>query len=362
MSSTCASNVYANVDDISAYTPRTVTVNEVESNDSFENAQIIQTDYTVTGYISSATDVDRYQITFPYAGYANFWAGELPDDPFQDYDLYLYDSTGLLVEVSNGTDTAELISNYYVAAGSTYYVEMNGFDGAFSTSQSYKLRAKLYLEDYAYFSQNPLNSNTTNMDILYNVTPRVSWKTRLINAGCGICSYAMILNNMGKTSKYLVPDVRTASVPGQSFSSAYLAADPYSVIWASSGRPSITYDATTGLYETTSTRDPVNTGIDLIAYAFDTNYIWYQFSSSDDATYKKQVIAYLLSQYPQGICLYFSNSSSTHMIVATETTYQTPASITLPAVWAQSGTVSAANTLDETFTELTEEDRLQFEA
>lgn len=335
--------------------PRAVTISEVESNNSFSLAQTIQNDYTVSGTISSETDVDFYKVVFPYTGYANFWLGNIPTD--MDYDLYLYRADQTILRSSTTTSEQELISNYQVNAGETYYIKVLGYQGDYSAT-SYSLRAKLYLNGYAYYSQDQLNFDTTNMEKLYNTgCPSISWKNRLIDEGCAICCYAMVLNNMDKT--IYAPDVRSADENG-SIPYATLVADPYSVMWANSyGPTSISYDATADKFTAVSGMDPVNTDLGAIATRFNVDYDWYEIGNYGD-TYKKQAIAYLLSQYPQGVCLYFSNGSYTHMIVVTETTYSTENNVVLPAPYLSSSYRTTSQTPIETFTTITAADRVRY--
>lgn len=335
--------------------PLTVTGSEVEPNNTFATAQTMHSDYTLTGYIGYAGDVDYYKVTFPASGYANFWLGDIPST--MDLDLFIYNSAYTLIASKIDGGSAELISNMEVVAGETYYIKVQAFYGdMYDTADSYLIRAKMYLDEYIYYAQNPLNITATNLEKTYSTSyPTLSWKTALINEGCVISSYAMVLNNMDATISS-VEDVRLADENGNMSSMSNVAADPYTVMIANANAYAgndITYNATEDKFYIDSTRYPVGTNIYDIALRFGVEYDRYNFNSSHTNEYKKNAAAYLVAENPQGICLFFENPSvedSTHMIVLTETSYTVSSDFAL-----MDPTISSQSISDSTIMALAEE-------
>ena len=125
-------------------------------------------DDTTYGKISSSSDVDYYKVKFDTAGYANFWLGDIPRGI--DYDLYLYNSSGTLLSCSKGTSSQEQIYKYPVSANSWYYLKVIGYNGSFSQSMRYRLRAKNYPASEARDMYEVNNSPTTATSIANNAT------------------------------------------------------------------------------------------------------------------------------------------------------------------------------------------------
>ncbi|MGV3487943.1 MAG: M4 family metallopeptidase [Tuberibacillus sp.] len=108
-----------------------------EPNDSMNSAYgPLASGSTYQSYISSASDVDYYQFTTSQSGSITVNLSGLPGD----YDLYLYNSSGALVAQStNGGTTSESIS-YSAASAGTFYVKVEGYNGASSTATAYALK------------------------------------------------------------------------------------------------------------------------------------------------------------------------------------------------------------------------------
>jgi Fungalysin metallopeptidase (M36)/Secretion system C-terminal sorting domain/Fibronectin type III domain/Bacterial pre-peptidase C-terminal domain len=117
-----------------------------ESNETIATAAVINTNEIISSAIGSATDVDYFKVTTSYAskfdirlsGYpgflSNFFIGGN-----NDYNLYLYNSNGTLIDSSVRTgNNFERIKSSTQPAG-TYYVKVVGVNGAFSTSGCYYL-------------------------------------------------------------------------------------------------------------------------------------------------------------------------------------------------------------------------------
>ncbi|SFS78116.1 thermitase [Marininema halotolerans] len=107
-----------------------------EPNNSFSQAYGISSGSTYNSKINSSSDIDYYKFTSKSSGYINLNLTNLPDD----YDLYLYNSNGQQLTKSwNGGTSSESIS-YYGYSG-TYYAIVVGYDGAYSSSKNYSLKA-----------------------------------------------------------------------------------------------------------------------------------------------------------------------------------------------------------------------------
>ncbi|MBD1372755.1 M4 family metallopeptidase [Hazenella sp. IB182357] len=113
------------------------------SGDSFESNDTIGAAYgpitsgkTYNGTIHTGSDVDWFKFTKNNSGSLSITLSSLPDD----YDLYLYNSSGTQLRISdNGSTNSESISYSSLASG-TYYIAVVGYDGA-NSSQSYALKA-----------------------------------------------------------------------------------------------------------------------------------------------------------------------------------------------------------------------------
>jgi hypothetical protein len=296
--------------------PKAVAKNETESNDTMSTANSVNQDDTIYGKISSSSDIDYFKVVAGLSGYMNFWLGDIPSG--KDYDLYVYNSSGTLLGKSIGTTSQELVSNISVTKNSTYYFQVVGFNGSHDANNKYKVRAKLYLNSYAYYCQNSPNFTTTNLDNLYykNADGSLStstWLARIKNAGCVASSYAMILKNLGATTTQSRYDVRTGST-------SILQPDPFTVTYSNTLFPTITY--TGGKYVANTTRDPVYMYHADAIGGFGKSYTSYSLTGTDEE--KANAIAYYLTLNPEGVAVSFQDGSRTHTVVFISTTYETP--------------------------------------
>ncbi|MBL7924049.1 MAG: T9SS type A sorting domain-containing protein [Bacteroidia bacterium] len=108
-----------------------------EGNNSKAKATIIPVNTNVTAKIGSATDKDWFKFT-TLAGATNLKVvlDQLP----ADYDLKLYNANGNQIAVSQlgGTSTETIIRNTSTAGN--YFVQVLGYNGAFSKTSCYRLR------------------------------------------------------------------------------------------------------------------------------------------------------------------------------------------------------------------------------
>jgi hypothetical protein len=114
--------------------------NTPEPNESLPAAVTIATNTDINSQIASAADVDWYKFTNSAAA-PNIYV-TLANLPF-DYDLYLYNSAGTQIgsSAAGGTTSESIIFN--TSTVGTYYVRVIGYNGAFSTSVCYRLRAEI---------------------------------------------------------------------------------------------------------------------------------------------------------------------------------------------------------------------------
>lgn len=112
------------------------TTDPYEPNNSTSTAYAIASGTTYNAYIYSSSDVDYYKISKTTSGTITVSLTNLPGD----YDLYLRNSAGTIVAYSeNAGTTSESIS--YSASAGTYYVEVVGYNGIYSTTTKYALKA-----------------------------------------------------------------------------------------------------------------------------------------------------------------------------------------------------------------------------
>lgn len=109
-----------------------------EANETRTTSKTIPANTNITAKIGTATDQDWFKITTTTT--AKNLRVDLSGLP-ADYDLYLYNSAGTLLKSSaNGSTTAEFVAYNTTVAG-TYYINVKGYNSAFSASACYTLKA-----------------------------------------------------------------------------------------------------------------------------------------------------------------------------------------------------------------------------
>jgi len=114
--------------------------NTPEPNESLATAVTIATNTDVNSQIATASDVDWYKFTNTVAQ-PNIYV-TLTNLPF-DYDVYLYNSAGTQIGSSAAGGTTNEAIIYNTSTVGTYYIRVIGYNGVFSTSVCYKLRAEI---------------------------------------------------------------------------------------------------------------------------------------------------------------------------------------------------------------------------
>ncbi|GKU27685.1 Ig-like domain-containing protein [Clostridium folliculivorans] len=118
----------------------TVTVTAPTSGDTYEpnnsttSAYPIASGYTLSSYIYSSSDVDYYKLTVTTSKSFTISLTNLP----KDYDLTLYDANGNYIDYSENSGTTSETLTDTLSAG-TYYIQVVGYNGAYSTTTPYKL-------------------------------------------------------------------------------------------------------------------------------------------------------------------------------------------------------------------------------
>ena len=306
-------------------------------NDYFASAQVIHSDFTVTGTLATDTEIDYYKLTIPIDGLVNFWLGNIPAGC--DYDLMVFDEDEEVKWTSLTDNDYEEILGQEVSAGEIYYILVCAYSG-YSTTQPYTLRAKVYPESYTYYGQTAPSTTTdyvTNFSNIYDArytSPTedwhsLNWYQNLSQWGCFVCSFAMVLSNLNKTTVRQIPNVMAAN--GSSIPNEYMPAQPYTIMWANTTPENTAYSLNTigttftyqnGKYITASNasdmcfrdRSAIGLLFGVTVKCYDIN----SFSTEE----KKNAIANFLSRNPEGIILVFDNTvKKQHAMVITETTY-----------------------------------------
>jgi bacillolysin len=106
-----------------------------ESNDTFAEAYgPLDSGTTYSSYIASSSDDDYYMIETGGAGTIDVSLANFPGD----YDVYLYDSSQSELDKGYTTNDPETIS-YSASSAGTFYIRVDGYNGASSTSDDYEL-------------------------------------------------------------------------------------------------------------------------------------------------------------------------------------------------------------------------------
>ena len=116
------------------------SINAFESNNTTSAAKTISVNTNIQAGITSTTDLDWFK--FSNTNSARNIRIDLTNLP-ADYDVRLYRGTSTQVGISELDGTANETIVFNTTTRTTYYVRVNGFNGAFSTSQCYTLRANI---------------------------------------------------------------------------------------------------------------------------------------------------------------------------------------------------------------------------
>ncbi|HEX2899745.1 MAG TPA: GEVED domain-containing protein, partial [Bacteroidia bacterium] len=122
-----------------------------EANETSATAKTIPTNTNIPAKICTATDIDWYTFnSTPLSPKVKITLTTLP----ADFDVYLYASNGttLLGSGTNGGTTSEAIIYNTPTAAATYRVKVVGYNGAFSTTTNYTIRAGIQASNWTRMS------------------------------------------------------------------------------------------------------------------------------------------------------------------------------------------------------------------
>ena len=133
-------------------TQRTFTVtvqsasgaNTYEPNNTFSEAKPLPIGETLRSYIQENGDVDVFYMEFDGVGALKLELKNFPGD----YDMYLYNSSQQEIAEAYTTKDPETIE-YTITSAGRYYVKVDGYKSAYSSSDDYELTAT-YIKDNAW--------------------------------------------------------------------------------------------------------------------------------------------------------------------------------------------------------------------
>jgi hypothetical protein len=112
-----------------------------ESNNTSKNAKTIALATDINASIGSSGDIDWFRFTSPNTTATNVRVilNSLP----ANYNIYLYDKNLVLLDSSaNSGTTADTVIFNTLVKRATYFIQVRGVNGAFSSSNCYKIRAE----------------------------------------------------------------------------------------------------------------------------------------------------------------------------------------------------------------------------
>ena len=137
---------------IASFTTSASTCTDVyESNNSSTTATIIPVNTDISALIGSTTDNDYFKFTtVSPATNIKITLSNLAGD----YDIRLYNSslTQLVISQNGGTTSETIIRN--TSTATTYYIRVYGYNGAYSTTQCYKLRVNVASTTFRFAGEN----------------------------------------------------------------------------------------------------------------------------------------------------------------------------------------------------------------
>lgn len=224
--------------------------------------------------------------------------------------------------------TTELNNHFIISASDTSKSLAINSDGVYVTTGT--LTSWSFEKCPTFYSQkaNPINStnywNTNQLDTLYFPNSSSDYSSHpffksssndLMNEGCALVAYAMILDNLGVTTSAY--DFRK---PNKGITTQI--ADPYFVTLASTNLRSTIPDYTNGTYSYSYTADPMSSDKDNIKTAYnvdiDDHTIIIDQTISEKRAYANNIIE-ALNDSPGGVWVFFKRpNNKTHAIVFTK--------------------------------------------
>lgn len=164
--------------------------NEYEKNNTMKDADNLYLDSYINGIIEEK-DIDYFKIKFTQTGRAYFRL-TVPAD--KDYDLYLINSDGTVLESSTAGKGEDERISLLAAPEKYYYIRVEGYDiPDYSDTEEYKLKVKFYDDmkengfmagsDYSYRTRN-LGSRYKSHRMIYAYSIASEAETRLRFTDC----------------------------------------------------------------------------------------------------------------------------------------------------------------------------------
>lgn len=169
------------------YQANTCTTDTYEANETRQTAKAITTGSTKYAYVCPANDIDWFSFTNT-STYKHIKVS-LTSLPF-DYDLELYNSSGVLVGSSYAAGVTSEKIIYNNAAVGTYFVKVFGYNGATHSTDSYALlcqrssttwTSKMENEEYEHVLKVFPNPSTSNAFIEFSVKESGTKSIELFN-------------------------------------------------------------------------------------------------------------------------------------------------------------------------------------
>jgi len=211
------------------------TTDTYEPNNSTAEAYSVSAGQSYDSYIYSSTDVDYYKFVAASDGTLSLSLGNLP----KDYDMFLYNASGTELARAYTTSNPETISKSITAG--TYYIKVNGYNGAYSATSAYRLTVSFTGSGGGGGTTDPYEPNDTTSQAytvsagntynsyIYNSSDKDYYKLALSESG----TLTLTLGNLPKDY-----DMFLYNSSGTELARAYTSNNP----------ETITYEATAGTY------------------------------------------------------------------------------------------------------------------
>ena len=112
------------------------SMNETESNGTIATANVVGSATTITGTMGNSTDKDYFKVALAANQSLKV---DMTGPAGKDYDLYLVDASGNVLESSEGNTSTESVSYKNGASAKTVYIEVVSYSGS-STTLQYTLK------------------------------------------------------------------------------------------------------------------------------------------------------------------------------------------------------------------------------
>lgn len=129
---------YSNIASFSTQSPPASCVDNYESNNSSSTGKVIPVNTDIQAMLATSSDIDWFR--FRNTSSKRNIRIDLSNLP-ADYDVRLYKPNGSLVATSQNAGTTSEMIIYNNGPTGYYYLVVYGYNGAYSSSQCYKLRA-----------------------------------------------------------------------------------------------------------------------------------------------------------------------------------------------------------------------------